>query len=160
MSKGALFLAGTAFGILLMQPSAAQQAKVSSMRLHHVGMNVKNPRESAEFFTKTMGFRQAFSTTDKLGVTRTFVQISRETFLELAPASAGNPVGITHAGIWVDDMAATLAALRKNGAKVDEPVVGESKSPRTNVFDPSGIRLELQEFPPESRQRQAIEAWK
>jgi hypothetical protein len=38
--------------------------------------------------------------------------------------------------------------------------MGESKSPRTNVFEPSGLRLELQEFSAESRQRQAMEAWK
>ncbi len=63
----ALFVAGLAAGILLMQPSRAQQEKVSGWRLNHVGVYAKDYNESLNFYTKTMGFREAFSVRDKEG---------------------------------------------------------------------------------------------
>ena len=156
----ALFVAGLAAGILLMQPSRAQQEKVSGWRLNHVGVYAKDYNESLNFYTKTMGFREAFSVRDKEGKpTLTYLQINRDTFLELAPAN-DRPVGISHAGIWVDDLKATVTALRQRGAKVDDPRTSPTKAVITNVTAPDGVRLELVEITPESLHRKAIDAWK
>ncbi len=156
-----LFVGGIVTGIFIMQPGAAPQEKVTGLRLNHVGMNVKDFDESMNFYTKTMGFREAFSFKDKEGKpTLTYLQINRDTFLELAPATADHPVGFTHAGIWVDDLKTTVTALRQHGVMLDEPRIGSSKAPLTNVTDPNGLRLELLEFAPESLQRRAIDAWK
>jgi len=79
--------------MFMMQPSAAQQKGSKGLRLNHVGMYVKNFDESMNFYTKTMGFREAFSFNDKEGKpTLTYLQINRDTFLELAPATAVGPV--------------------------------------------------------------------
>ena len=50
--------------------------------------------------------------------------------------------------------------LRQHGVTLDDPRIGSSKAPLTNVMDPNGVRLELLEFAPESLQRKAIDAWK
>jgi catechol 2,3-dioxygenase-like lactoylglutathione lyase family enzyme len=156
-----LFVTGTIVGIFMVQPSAAPQEKVTGLRLNHVGMNVKNFDESMTFYTKTMGFREAFSFKDKEGKpTLAYLQISRDTFLELAPADADHPAGFTHVGIWADDLKTTVTALRQQGVKLDDPRTGASKAPLTNVTDPNGVRLELLDFAPESLQRKAIEAWR
>ena len=156
----ALFVAGLVAGILLMQPSRAQQEKVTGWRLNHVGVFAKDYNESLNFYTKTMGFREAFSVKDKDGKpTLTYLQINRDTFLELAPANE-RPVGISHAGIWVDDMKGTVAALRQRGAKVDDPRTSPTKAVITNVTAPDGVRLELVEITPESLHRKAIDSWK
>ncbi len=156
----ALFVAGLVAGILLMQPSRAQQEKVTGWRLNHVGVFAKDYNESLNFYTKTMGFREAFSVKDKDGKpTLTYLQINRDTFLELAPANE-RPVGISHAGIWVDDMKGTVAALRQRGAKVDDPRTSPTKAVITNVTAPDGVRLELVEITPESLHREAIDSWK
>jgi Glyoxalase/Bleomycin resistance protein/Dioxygenase superfamily len=63
----ALFVAGTLLGIFITQPSAAPQEKVTGLRLNHVGMYIKDFDESMNFYTKTMGFREAFSFKDKEG---------------------------------------------------------------------------------------------
>src|SRR6266699_6727300 len=111
-----LFIAGTVFGIFATQPSAAPQEKVTGLRLNHVGMYVKDFDESMNFYTKTMGFREAFSFKDKGGKpTLVYLQINRDTFLELAPASADHPVGFSHAGIWADDLKTSVDALRQRG---------------------------------------------
>ena len=156
-----LFVAGTFVGMLIMQAGAAPQEKVTGGRLNHVGMYVKDMDESMGFYTKTMGFREAFSVKDKDGKpTLVYLQISRDTFLELAPAAADRPLGFSHAGIWADDVKATAAALRQKGVKLDDPRVGSTKAPLTNVMDPNGLRLEILEYPPESLQRKAMDSWK
>ncbi len=156
----ALFIAGLVAGILLMQPSRAQQEKVTGWRLNHVGVFAKDYNESLNFYTKTMGFREAFSVKDKDGKpTLTYLQINRDTFLELAPAN-DRPVGISHAGIWVDDLKATVTALRQRGAKVDDPRTSPTKAVITNVMAPDGVRLELVDITPESLHRKAIDSWK
>jgi len=108
-----------------------------------------------------MGFREAFSIKDKDGKpTLTYLQINRDTFLELAPATAERPVGLSHVGIWADDVKGVVAALRQQGVKVDDPRTGATKAPLTNVMDPNGIRVELVELTPDALQRKAVDAWK
>jgi len=157
----ALFAAGIVFGMFMMQPSEAQQEGAKGLRLNHVGMYVKNFDESMNFYTKTMGFREAFSFNDKEGKpTLTYLQINRDTFLELAPATAVGPVGLSHVGLWADDLNAEVAALRQQGIKVDDPRTATTKAPLPNVIDPDGIRLELLDITPGSMQGKAIDGWK
>jgi catechol 2,3-dioxygenase-like lactoylglutathione lyase family enzyme len=157
----ALFVAGIVVGIFITQPGVAPQEKGLALRLNHVGMYVKDFDESMNFYTKTMGFREAFSLKDKEGKpTLVYLQINRDTFLELAPADANHPVGLSHAGIWTDDLKKIVIALRERRVKLDDPRLGATKAPLTNVIDPNGVRLELLEYPPESLQRKAIDAWR
>src|SRR6266478_4235046 len=91
-----IFVAGTVLGSFMTQPSAALQEKVTGLRLNHFGIYVKDLDESINFYTKTMGFREAFSVKDKDGKpTITYLQINRDTFLELAPATAERGVGLS-----------------------------------------------------------------
>ena len=155
-----LFAAGIGVGILLMQPSAAQQSPAPGMRLNHVGIFAKNYDESMRFFTQTMGLREAFTIRDKDGKpTLTYLQFNRDTFLEVAPAG-DRPVGLSHVGILPDNLSATVAALRQRGVKVDDPRTGSTKTSITNVMDPNGVRLELLDFLPDSLPRKAMENWK
>jgi catechol 2,3-dioxygenase-like lactoylglutathione lyase family enzyme len=156
-----LFIAGTILGIFATQPGAAPQEKVTGLRLNHVGIYGKDFDESMNFYTKTMGFREAFSLKDKDGKpTLAYLQINRDTFLELAPATADRPVGVSHIGIWADDLNTTVTVLRQRGVKMEDTRSGATKSVLTNINDPNGVRLELLEYPPESLQRKAIDGWK
>jgi catechol 2,3-dioxygenase-like lactoylglutathione lyase family enzyme len=165
LTSAALFVAGTVVGILIMQsglvPQAKAQQTIPGIRLNHVGVYVKDWNESWDFYTKTMGFREAFVNKDKDGKpTLAYLQINKDTFLEMAPATAERPAGLSHLGIWADDLNATVATLRMRGVKLNDPRAASSKSPLTNVMDPNGIRVELLEFPAESLQRKAMDAWK
>ena len=156
-----LFTAGTIFGIFATQPSAAPQEKMPALRLNHFGIYVKDFDESVNFYTKTMGFRQAFLINDQGGKpVLAYLQMNRDTFVELMPATADHPVGFSHVGIWSDDLNKTVSLLRERGVKLDDPITGASKAHLTNMIEPNGVRLELLEYPPESLQRKAMEAWK
>jgi catechol 2,3-dioxygenase-like lactoylglutathione lyase family enzyme len=108
-----------------------------------------------------LGFKEAFTFKDKDGnVTTSYIQMNKENFLEIARATPERPAGLNHVGIWVDDIKATVASLRRRGVKVDDPRAGNSKAPLTNVVDPNGVRLELLEYTPDSLQKKAMESFR
>ncbi len=158
----ALFAAGIIVGTIMMRPSAAQENQSAGLRLNHVGIAVKDFQESLNFYTKVMGFRVAYAMPGPDGKpTTTFLQIDRETFIEMAPASANLPAGITHIGIWSEDANASVTQLRQAGATLtDVRPSAPTGSRLSNITDPNGIRLELNEQPAESLMRKAMETWK
>ena len=160
------FAAGIVVGSFLMQPGeaqekAAQQTKATGLRLNHVGINAKDYDESMRFYTQTIGLKEAFTIKDAAGKpTLSYLQITKDTFLEIAPATAERPVGLSHIGIWPENLAATVALLRQRGVKVDDPRTGATLTSITNATDPNGIRLELLDFLPGSLPKKAMDDWK
>lgn len=157
-----LFVAGIAVGTAMIPPSAARETGNAGIRLNHVGIAVKDFQESLNFYTKVMGFRVAYTLPSPDGKpTTTFLQINRDTFLEMAPATANLPAGLTHIGILTDDANATVTQLRQAGATLaDVRSGGRTGSRLSNVTDPNGIRLEIVEQPSGSLMRKAMESWK
>ena len=156
-----LFCAGIGVGILLMQPSAAQQNQNPGLRLNHVGIYAKDFDESMRFYTQTMGLKEAFTIKDNAGKpTLAYLQITKDTFLEIAPATAERPVGLSHIGIWPVNLNNAVSTLRQRGVKVDDPRTGATKTSITNVIDPNGVRLELLDFLEGSAPKKAMDDWK
>ena len=157
-----LFVAGVVVGTAMIPSSVAQETSNGALRLNHVGIAVKDFQESLNFYTKVMGFRVAYALPSPDGKpTTTFLQISRDTFLEMAPATANLPTGITHIGILTDDANSSVTQLRQAGAAVPDVRSGGATGSRlSNVMDPEGIRLELVEQPSGSLMRKAMESWK
>jgi len=157
----AFFVAGIGVGAFLMQPGRADTSQLPGLRLNHVGIFVKDFDESMHFYTQTMGFREAFTIKDANGKpVLAYLQITRDTFLELGAANAERPVGLSHIGLWPENLTATVAALRERGVTVADPRTGSTKTSITNVTDPNGVRLELVDFLPGSLPRKAIDDWK
>ena len=157
-----LFVAGIVVGTVLMQPGAAQE-KRTGLRLNHVGIAVRDYDASLNFYTKVMGYRIAFKFPPSPDgkPTTTYFQISKDTFLEMAPASADVPAGVTHMGIETSDIKSTIAQLRAASGTVDDMrVSGPTKALLSNIRDPNGIRMELIELTPDSLHKKAEESWK
>ena len=155
----ALVAFGVILGSVITERSAAQQAGV---RVNHVGISVKDMNNAIAFYTKTMGFREAYTLRDGNGnPTMAYIQVSRDTFLELAPANANRPPGFSHVGIEADDIQATVIRLRQTAAQVTDPRVAENTGATlANVTDPQGLRVEFLQLTPGSLQRKAIDTWK
>ena len=143
------------------------------IRLLVVGIAVKDYPESQRFYGMLMAFPVAFQFSSPDGQrTTTYYQISRDTFLEMQPATAEAPPGITHVHMLTDDLDAEIAKLRQSGLAsgprdttrpktVSEPgLVQPSHVKSANVFDPNGLRLELNEWLPDSLPKKAVESWK
>jgi predicted enzyme related to lactoylglutathione lyase len=155
----ALFLGGLLLGTAV-QTGIAQGDNV--VGVNHVGINVADFDAAMKFYTQQMGFREAFVVNDANGKpTQGYIHVSRSTFLEIRPAGPNQPVGvITHVGIEVDNIRATLARLAKNGVKVEEPRKGINFATIANAISPEGVRMELSELGPESLQRKSINSYK
>jgi len=155
-----LFVAGIVVG-LAVEAAVAQTQNRGIVGLNHVAIVVPNLNDALTYYTKTMGFPEAFrSVDDKGNVTLVYVQISKNTFIELQPANPQRPPGINHFGLHVENMAAATSMFKERGAKVDPTRVSPTKAILSNITDPNGVRIELAELPPESQHRQAMERWK
>jgi predicted enzyme related to lactoylglutathione lyase len=158
-----LFLSGLIVGAVMMASVAAQGTLNQGLRLNHVGISVPNFQETVNFYEKVMGYRVShrFAPNADGRPGTAFVQISRDTFIEIAPAAADAKPTITHLGVWADDVKATVARVNQNGGKATEPRRSEnSGSILANVTDPAGIRTELNEQPPDSMMRKSMDSWK
>jgi catechol 2,3-dioxygenase-like lactoylglutathione lyase family enzyme len=155
-----LFVAGILVG-LAVQSVVAQNQNRGLVGLNHVALSVPNLNEAVNYYTKTMGFPEAFRSVDDKGqVALVYVQISKNTFVELQPANPQRPPGINHFGIHVENMGTATAMFKQRGANVSETRVSPTKAILSNITDLNGNRIELAELPPESSHRQAMERWK
>ena len=153
-----LFVAGLVVG-LAVQTAVAQNAGL--VGLNHVAIAVPDLDEAVAYYTKTMGFPEAFRNLDDKGQpTLVYVQISRNTFVELQPANPQRPPGITHFGVVVENMNQATGMFKQRGANVAEIRVSGTKAILSNVTDPNGNRMELLELPPDSLHRQAMDRWR
>lgn len=160
MRTALVFIAGIAVGLGI-QAATAQTQNRGVVGLNHVALSVPNLDEAVTYYTKTMGFPEAFRSMDEKGQTAlVYVQISKNTFVELQPANPQRPPGINHFGLHVENMGAATAMFKQRGANVSEPRVSATKAILSNITDPNGVRIELAELPPESSHRQAMERWK
>ncbi|MEQ1913038.1 MAG: VOC family protein [Vicinamibacterales bacterium] len=139
----------------------AQSRPNADRRLNHIGISVTNVEEATRFYTKAFGFHEAYTLRDKDGnPTMASIQMSRDTFLELTPATADRQPGISHFGMEVDDIQATVMRLRGAGAQVpDTRVPANTNATITSLTDPDGLRAELLQLTPGSLQRKAVDTW-
>jgi catechol 2,3-dioxygenase-like lactoylglutathione lyase family enzyme len=156
-----LFVTGVLVG--LAAPSMLAQNETSGVLLNHVGLAVPSVADAAAFYTQKMGFKEAFRQSDPQGnPTSMYLQISKNTFLELQQANAQRPAGVTHFGLEAPNIKNAVAFFKQRGVMTTEPGAPSAFSHAilANATDLNGLRIELAELTPESLQRKAIDSWK
>ena len=160
MRGAMLFAAGLLVG-LGVHVALAQSANGGVVMMNHVGINVPNIEEAVVYYRDKMGYREAFRAVDDKGQPRlVYMQISKNTFLELNPANAQRPAGFTHYGLHVENATQAVERFRKNGVTVSDINVSDTKAILANITDPYMGRIELAELTPESLHFKAIQSWK
>ena len=159
--RGVMLFAAGLFAGLAAHVGLAQGANSTVVMMNHVGINVPNIPEAITYYTQKMGYKEAFRVNDDKGQPRlVYMQISKNTFLELNVANAQRPAGFTHYGLHVDSVAAAVAKFRANGVTVSDTNVSDTKAILANITDPYMGRIELAELPPDSLHYKAIQSWK
>ena len=122
--------------------SAVAQSPRPNLRLNHVGISVKDLPDALKFYQEKLGFNEVVRNPNGMSA---YIQVSRDTFLELQ-ASPDRPVG----------------QLRQRGLMVSDPGAPSAFTGGilANVNDPTYGRIELSEQPPGGKLRAATEAWK
>lgn len=159
--RGAMLFVAGLFAGLAIQLLTAQNSNTGVVMMNHVGISVPNIDEAVTYYTQKMGYREAFRINDDKGQPRiVYMQISKNTFLELNPVTAQRPAGFSHYGLQVENIADAVAKFRKNGLKVTDPNLSDTKAILANITDPYMGRIELAELTPESLHYKAIQSWK
>lgn len=129
--------------------------------MNHVGISVANVDEAVKYYTEKMGYREAFRANDPNGQPRlVYMQISKNTFLELNSVTPQRPAGFSHYGLVVDKAPDAVAMFRTRGLTVTDTNVSDTKAVIANITDPYMGRIELVEITPESLHNKAIQNWK
>ena len=155
-----LFLTGIVVG-LAVQTGVAQ--KRTDVYINHVGVAVPSVPDALAFYTQKMGFREAFRQTSPDGkLVSAYVQVSKNTFIELQEANAQRPAGVSHFGMAVDSIEDAVKMFRAGGAAASDPGAPSafSHARLAGVTDLNGVRIELAELTPDSLQRKAMDSWK
>ena len=159
--RGAMLFAAGLFAGLALQMGIAQNNNGGVVMMNHVGINVPNIAEAVTYYTQKMGYKEAFRANDAKGQPRlVYMQISKNTFLELNPAGPDRPAGFTHYGLHVENAAQAVARFRNSGVKVTDTNKSDTKAVLANITDPYMGRIELTELPPDSMHYKAIQSWK
>jgi catechol 2,3-dioxygenase-like lactoylglutathione lyase family enzyme len=160
MRGAVLFVAGLLVG-LTVHVGMAQTSGAGVEMMNHVGINVPNVAEAVTYYTEKMGYREAFRANDANGAPRlVYMQISKNTFLELQPSTAQRPAGFTHYGLVVGSAVDTVSAFKKRGLTVTDTSKSDTGVVLANITDPYMGRVELVEITPESMHNKAIQGWR
>jgi lactoylglutathione lyase len=154
-----IFAAGALAGLIL-QMAVAQSRNTGIVGVNHVGISVADLDEAVDYYSETLGFPEAFRVVgDNDQVALVYMQVSRDTFVELQPSNPQRPPGFTHFGIQVEDIEAVSEMFEARGVAVPDARVSSTRAVLSNVVDPDGNRMELLELPPDSLHGQAIARW-
>jgi catechol 2,3-dioxygenase-like lactoylglutathione lyase family enzyme len=155
------FLSGALLGSVLVAGQAQGLRLTGENYLNHVAIAVENFDAAFAFYTQKLGFREAFTVRDANGrPTLAYVQVSRNTFIELQQANANRPPGLNHFGLHVENLKSAVDTFKQRAVMVEDPRVRPDDSSVANATDPNGIRIEMFEFGPGSPQGKAIASWK
>jgi len=114
--RGVILFAAGLFAGLAIHAAMAQNANVGVVMMNHVGISVPNIPEAVTYYTQKMGYREAFRVNDEKGQPRiVYLQVSKNTFLELNPVTAQRPAGFSHYGLQVENAAQAVARFGKMG---------------------------------------------
>src|SRR5262245_44554136 len=97
MRSTIVFIGGILVGLSVHVVAQTQSQNHGIVQLNHVALSVPDLDAAVVYYTKTMGFPEAFRSLDEKGNTAlVYVQVSRDTFIELQPANPQRPPGINH----------------------------------------------------------------
>jgi catechol 2,3-dioxygenase-like lactoylglutathione lyase family enzyme len=163
MRYALVFMAGALAGAILMQPGSAQNGPIDprpERALNHVGIVVADYEAALAFYIGQLGLREAYTVESNGEPLLTYLQLNRETFIELIPARGDEATGITHFGIEVADIEATVGRMRDSGSEIADPGLTPANARFVRVRDHDNVDIEIMQFGADARQRQAMEAWR
>lgn len=123
----------------------------------HLCLVVSDLAKMEDFYVGKLGLAKAFDFVDDKG--RRFglyLKVGRRTFIELFEgrnsAAGAQHAAYRHVCLEVDDIVATVEALRARGVEVTDPKLGSDNAWQAWIKDPEGNAIELHAYTPRSWQ--------
>src|SRR4030095_16391281 len=109
-------------GTAIQATLAQTPAQPAPARLNHVAISVPDVGQALSYYGDKFGFREGVRHTNpQVQLASAYIQVSRDTFIELQQANAQRPAGINHFGFEVPDIKGAVAAYRQRGVMVSDP---------------------------------------
>jgi catechol 2,3-dioxygenase-like lactoylglutathione lyase family enzyme len=158
----ALFAAGAIVGLGVTAGAQSLSPNHGIVGVSFVSLSAPDLDKAVEYYTKTLGFPEVYRQFTAAGAVQfVIVQVSKDTFIQLWPASAQRPAGFDHFAFQVENLPAVAAMFKQRGGNVGEVTFNKTtKMDHANLTDPNGIRMELIELPPDSPLGQAMARWR
>lgn len=125
------------------------------MRIHHVGISVRDLEKSSNFYKGNFGFKEVNRiikpewTGEAIILEGDSIQLEIFSFSDYEESqcdfSNSKQIGIKHIGIEVDDVREKYIELKSRGIDIDEPKEGMSCSWYCFLRDPDKLSIELYE---------------
>src|SRR5947207_15644885 len=140
MRGGFLFIAGILVGTILQTGIAQSPGAQPAVRLNHVAISVPDVAQALTYYGEKLGFREVVRNTSPEGqLASAYIQVSRDTFIELQQANAQRPAGLNHFALEVANINSAVATSPQRGLLVSEPGAAGAVTGRirANVHHPS-----------------------
>jgi catechol 2,3-dioxygenase-like lactoylglutathione lyase family enzyme len=158
-----LFVVGILVGAAIQATGAQAPPSQPALRLNHVAISVPDVAQALNWYGEKLGFREVVRNTNPQGqLMAAYIQVSRDTFIELQQSNPQRPVGLNHFGLEAMDIKSAVATFRGRGLTVSDPGAPSAFTGGilANITDPNAGRIELSEQPPEGKLRKATESWR
>tara|TARA_R110002051_G_C8662799_1_gene489265 strand:+ start:712 stop:1227 length:516 start_codon:yes stop_codon:yes gene_type:complete len=130
--------------------------------INHIAIVAEDFEKSSSYYRDTLGFPLAIEFKDDQGNPAwSYFQVSKNTFIELVPASATRPAGLEHFGLETRGTESLLDHLRELGLDINGPRVSTLTGIHIGTTkDLDGVNIEFIGTVPGSVHRKAIDDWK
>jgi catechol 2,3-dioxygenase-like lactoylglutathione lyase family enzyme len=121
-------------------------------QLAHVCIHTVDLEETARFYQEGLGLERGYEFIKDGDLFGFYIKLGRDTFIEVFKGDPGDPGNINHVAIQVEEIDSVIDRLRRHGYEVGGKVLGGDRSWQAWTADPNGVRIEFQEYTPESMQ--------
>src|SRR5262249_30868127 len=112
MRTAIVFVVGVLVGAAIQTPRAQTPPNQPAVRLNHVALSVKDLPDALKFYGEKLGFREVVRNPNGMSA---YIQVSKDTFLELQQVGEDRPVGLNHWGLEAQDIKTAVATFRQRG---------------------------------------------
>jgi lactoylglutathione lyase len=132
--------------------------------LAHIAIRSRDLEASVKFYSEKLGCPEMFRLNrDNGDLMLVYMRLTDDQYIEIFPngegdsAPAPQSVGMNHLCISVANLDHTVAELERRGVVMTRGItLGLDGNRQAWLADPDGVRIELMEMAPDSRQAQAI----
>ncbi len=122
-------------------------------QLAHICIRTTDLEKTRKFYCEGLGLEMGFDFVRDGEPFGYYLKLGNTTFIEVFKGEPGEVGNINHVAIEVDDIDVLMSRLQSLGYEVTEKKLGADQTWQCWVTDPSGIRIEFQQYTDESKQK-------
>lgn len=121
-------------------------------RLAHACIHSNDLAATEAFYCGALGMERYFDFEKDGNLFGYYLKAGDSTYIEVFKGQPGAVGNINHLCLEVDDIDAAMERLKAHGVEVTDKKLGGDRSWQAWLEDPSGVRIELHQYTPESSQ--------